>query len=174
MFLIVATRRCSVRMFYGVVSWVFGQQPCPHSSVLAHASPLQVISTWCLRAVLHYVHIHGNIQASASMLDPIASGRGIRFRDRQVRVSTLRVPVTAFLPIQPPTSLFMKLLHCVRKNGAFKPRVMKRLGFPAFYTSHIHLPISIPCTPLLAAPRFLIVSLSLAISANPLHTPDPR
>ena len=100
MFLIVATRRYSVRMFYSVVSWVFGEQPCPHSSVLAHASPLQVILTWSLRAVLHYVHIHGNVQASASMLDPIASDRGIRFRDRQVRFSTLRVPVIA-LPIQP-------------------------------------------------------------------------
>ena len=101
MFLIVETRRCSVRMFYGVVSWVFEQRLCPHSSVLAHASPLHVFLTWSLRAVLHYVHIHGNIQASASMLDPIASDRGIRFRDRQVRISTLRVPVTAFLPIQP-------------------------------------------------------------------------
>lgn len=60
------------------------------------------------------------------------------------------------------------------KDWKFELRVTKRLNFPAFYTSHIDLLISIPCTPLLAAPRFLTVPLSLAISANPLHTPDPR
>jgi hypothetical protein len=44
---------------------------------------------WRLRATLHYVHVHSNSRIAMGMHDPITSGRGIRYRDRQVRTPLL-------------------------------------------------------------------------------------